>query len=151
MKVERYLGKYGGPVFTVEPETTIAEASRRFGHVTGGKRFSLAVVTDSNEGVVGVISLGDIVYALGLHEEAAAKMLVKEVMTQDVFTCSPGDVLEDVLKGMAERGVRHTPVIKDGKLEGLVARRDALEFLYQWAKVDVDHLSEWLFGSHARY
>jgi CBS domain-containing protein len=72
-------------------------------------------------------------------------------MTTDVFKCGPGDVLEDVLKGMAERGVRHAPVIQDGKLYGLVARRDALEFLYQWAKVDVDHLSEWLFGSHARY
>jgi hypothetical protein len=42
-------------------------------------------------------------------------------------------------------------VVQDGKLIGLVARRDALEFLYQWAQVDVDHLTEWLFSSHARY
>ncbi|MBK8908910.1 MAG: CBS domain-containing protein [Rhodospirillales bacterium] len=151
MKVERYLGKYGGPVFTVKPDTSVAEAARRFGHPTGGKRFSVSVVVDDSERLLGIISLGDIAHALGLHEEAAAKMQVEEVMTTDVFTCRADDVLEDVLKGLAERGIRHAPVVDDGKLIGIVARREALEFLYQWAQVDVDHLTEWLFSSHARY
>jgi predicted transcriptional regulator len=101
--------------------------------------------------VVGVASLGVVAHTLGLHEEKAAKMLVKDIMTTNVFTCSPDDLLEDVLKHLAERGLRHTPVVQNGKLVGLVARREALEFLYQWAQVDVDHLTEWLFSSHARY
>lgn len=151
MKVERYLGKYGGPVFSVHPETSIAEAARRFGVVTGGKRFSVAAVVDDDEKLLGVISLGDIAHTLGQHEEAAAKMQVKDVMTSNVFTCGADDVVEDVLKGLAERGIRHAPVVENGKLIGLVARREALEFLYQWAQVDVDHLTEWLFSSHARY
>lgn len=151
MKVERYLGKYGGPVFTVSPETTVAETARRFGHHIEGKRYSLAVVTDGTKRVVGVVSLGDITYAVGQHEERTPHMLVKDIMTTNVETCGPDDVIEDVLKTMAERGIRHTPVVQDGKLIGLVARREALEFLYQWAQVDVDHLTEWLFSSHARY
>ncbi len=150
MKVERFLGKYGGPVFSVTPDTTVAEVARRFGHLTGGRRFSVAVVNDADGRVVGIVSLGDIAYALGQHEEAAAKMRVDEIMTRDVFTCGVDDVVEDVLKQLAERGIRHAPVVHDGKLAGLVARREALEFLYQWAQVDVDHLTEWLFSSHAR-
>ena len=151
MKVERYLGKYGGPVFTVGPETTVAEAARRFGHHIEGKRYSVAVVVEGEHHLAGVVSLGDITHALGLHEEEAPSMLVKEIMTTDVFTCTPNDLVEDVLKAMAEKGIRHTPVVEDGDLIGLVARREALEFLYQWAQVDVDHLTEWLFSSHARY
>jgi hypothetical protein len=38
-----------------------------------------------------VISLGDITCALGQHEEKAAKMLVKDVMTTDVISCTLGD------------------------------------------------------------
>jgi CBS domain-containing protein len=151
MKVERYLGKYGGPVFTVSPETTVAETARRFGHHIEGKRYSIAVVVDGTKRVVGVVSLGDITHTLGQHEERAPHMVVKDIMTTKVHTCGPDDVVEDVLKKMAENGIRHTPVVEDGKLIGLVARRDALEFLYQWAQVDVDHLTEWLFSSHARY
>lgn len=151
MKVERYLGKYGGPVFTVSPETTVAETARRFGHHIEGKHISLAVVTDGSNRVVGVVSLGDIAHAVGMHEDKAPRMVVKQIMTTKVHACGPDDLIEDVLKRMAENGIRHTPVVQDGKLIGLVARREALEFLYQWAQVDVDHLTEWLFSSHARY
>ncbi len=151
MKVERYLGKYGGPVFTVSPETTVAETARRFGHHIEGKRYSVAVVVDGTQRVVGIVSLGDITHALGQHEARAPQMAVKDIMTTQVHTCDPDVIVEDVLTMMAEKGIRHAPVVQDGKLVGLVARRDALEFLYQWAQVDVDHLTEWLFSSHARY
>jgi CBS domain-containing protein len=58
-------------------------------------------------------------------------MLVRDVMTTDVTSCSLDDDLEDVLRTMADKGIRHTLVVEGGKLGGLVARRDALEFLYQ--------------------
>ena len=151
MNVERYLGKYGGPVFTVSPNTTVAETARRFGHHISGKRYSVAVVVNEEDGVVGIVSLGDITHCLGQHEEKAPTMLVGDIMTTDVHICGPNAVVEDVLKEMADKGIRHTPVVQGGKLGGLLARREALEFLYQWAQVDVDHLTEWLFSSHARY
>lgn len=151
MQVERYLGKYGGPVFTVAPETSVPECARRFGLLTGGKRYSVAVVCDGKEQVAGIVSLGDVVHALGQYEADVARKNVADVMTSDVYTCGLDDVVEDVLKAMAERGIRHAPVVDGGKLVGLVARREALEFLYQWAQLDVDNLTGWLFSSHARY
>ncbi|TVR99046.1 MAG: CBS domain-containing protein [Rhodospirillales bacterium] len=151
MQVERYLGKYGGPVFTVSPDTSVAECARRFGHLTGGKRYSVAVVVDADQRVAGIVSLGDIVYAVGQHEGGAAAIKVSDIMTRDVLICGVDSLLEEVLRQMAERGVRHAPVVQDGKLAGLVARREALEFLYQWAQLDVDNLTGWLFSSHARY
>jgi len=78
-------------------------------------------------------------------------MLVKEVMTTTVISCSLDDNLEDVLVLMADKGIRHAPVVEGGKLAGLVARRDALEFLYQQASLDAAHLTDWLFRSDARY
>jgi len=151
MKVSKLLKLHGMLVLTVHPDFTLAEAARRFTQSVGGRRFSLAVVTNHDDQVVGVLSLGDISSALGTYEELAAKKLVKEVMTSDVLTCSLDDNLEDVLKWMAEKGIRHIPVVEAGKLAGLVARRDAFEFLYQQASLDVAHLTDWLFRSDARY
>jgi CBS domain-containing protein len=151
MKVSKLLKLHGMLVLTVHPDFTLAEAARRFATSVGGRRFSVAVVTNHDDQVVGVISLGDISHALGEHEGNAAKMLVRDVMTTDVTSCSLDDDLEDVLRTMADKGIRHTPVVEGGKLGGLVARRDALEFVYQQASLDAAHLTDWLFRSDARY
>lgn len=151
MKVSKLLKLHGMLVLTVHPDFTLAEASRRFGKPVGGRRFSLAIVTSYNDEVMGVISLGDIAAALGKHEEKAVQMHVKDVMTKDVLTCSLDDDLEGVLLQMADKGIRHMPVVENKTLAGLVARRDALEFLYQQASLDAAHLTDWLFRSDARY
>jgi CBS domain-containing protein len=151
MKVSKFLKLHGMLVLNMHPDFTLAEASRRFARPMGGRKFSVAVVTSGDEQLGGVISLGDIAHALGEHEDKAAGLLVREVMTTKVLTCTPDDNLEDVLKLMADNGIRHMPVVENGRLAGLVSRRDALEFLYQQASLDVAHLTDWLFRSDARY
>ncbi|MCU0839175.1 MAG: CBS domain-containing protein [Rhodospirillales bacterium] len=151
MKVSKFMKMHGMLVLTVHPDFTLAEAARRLTQRMGGRLFSLAVVTDVDDRLIGVLSLGDISSALGRHEDKAAGILVREVMTTDVLTCTPEDELEEVLVRMAGRGIRHVPVVENGRLSGLVARRDALEFLYQQASLDVAHLTDWLFRSDARY
>ena len=151
MKVSKFLKLHGMLLLTMHPDFTLAEAARRFAQPVGSRRFSMAVVTDVDDRALGVLSLGDIAHALGTYEEKAAHMLVRDVMTTEVMSCGVDDDLEDVLKRMAGTGIRHMPVLEGGKLSGLVARRDALEFLYQQASLDVAHLTDWLFRSDARY
>ncbi len=151
MKVSKLLKLHGMLVLTLHPDMTLAQAARRFAQTVGGRKFSMAVVCDGEEHVLGVISLGDLSYALGQHEDKAAGMLVRDVMSSDVISCSPDDDVEGVLQTMADRGIRHTPVVEGGKLSGLIARRDALEFLYSQTALDAENLTEWLFRSDARY
>lgn len=151
MKVSQLLKLHGMLVLTVHPDVSLAEVARRLGRPVGGRRFSLAVVTDTDDRVLGVISLGDVCHALGEYERDAATIPVMNVMSTEVYACTPDDNLEDVLRVMADKGIRHAPVVEGGKLAGLVARRDALEFLYHQASLDAAHLTDWLFRSDARY
>jgi len=151
MKVENFVAEYGDQVLTVSPNNTVAEVARKFGEEIGNRRYSVAVVCEANDKVVGVVSLGDITWTVGRLEDKAPSIEVHHIMTSEVQSCTMDDLLEDVLKRMAKAGIRHMPVVKDGKLAGLVARREALEFLYKWAKLDVENLTVWLFDSHARY
>lgn len=151
MKVESYVAEYGDKVLTVNPNDTVAQVARKFADMIGNRRYSVAVVCEEESKVVGVVSLGDITWTVGRLEDKAPSIEAHHIMTKDVETCGMEDLLDDVLKRMAKAGIRHMPVIKGGKLAGLVARREALEFMYKWAKLDVENLTVWLFDSHARY
>jgi CBS domain-containing protein len=151
MNVQNFLKSYHKPVFSVHPDDTLAETARRFDTEIEGRRYSLAVVCDSEENVVGVLSLGDIARAVGKYEAVAPTLPVRSIMKTSPAVCHLKDQIEDVLKTMCSHAVRHMPVVEDGKLVGLVARRDALEFLHDEAALNLDQLTQYVFRSGARY
>ncbi len=55
-------------------------------------------------------------------------MFVSDWMTAKVFTVSPDDYLSDAIAIMKEKGVKHVPVVKGGKLKGILSDRDIKEY-----------------------
>ncbi len=51
-------------------------------------------------------------------------MLIREVMQPDPITITKGTSLSDAYKLMHEKGIRHLPVLEEGKLVGIVTDRD---------------------------
>lgn len=84
-------------------------------------------VVDSDEKVVGVITDRDICVALGTRGKPAGDILVQDVMSQRVFSCTPDDDIHLALRAMHEGRVRRLPVIaKTGKLVGVLSIDDVL-------------------------
>jgi acetoin utilization protein AcuB len=54
-------------------------------------------------------------------------MYVSDWMTKKVFTIGPDDYLSDAITLMKEKKVKHLPVLKDGKLKGILSDRDIKE------------------------
>ncbi|MBP7331008.1 MAG: CBS domain-containing protein [Firmicutes bacterium] len=110
------------PVKTITPETIIEEAGRlmlRYGH-TG-----LPVVR--GEQVVGVISRRDVEKAThhGLGHAPA-----KGFMTSNMITVSPATPVSLVRELMIRHDIGRLPVLKEGKLVGIVSRTDVLRTLH---------------------
>jgi acetoin utilization protein AcuB len=55
-------------------------------------------------------------------------MYVSDWMTAKVFTLGPDDYLSDALTLMKERNIKHLPVVKGGKLKGLISDRNIKEY-----------------------
>jgi acetoin utilization protein AcuB len=51
-------------------------------------------------------------------------MLVRDVLTPIVISVTPKTTLPEAVRLMRERGIRHLPVVEDGKLVGIVSDRD---------------------------
>ena len=55
-------------------------------------------------------------------------MFVSDWMTRKVFTVGPDDYLSDALALMKEKSVKHVPVLKGGRLKGIVSDRDIRDY-----------------------
>jgi len=83
--------------------------------------------------LVGIISERDLLYAspspatsLSIHElhYLVSKITVDEVMTRDVLTVTEYTPLEDAARIMADNKIGGLPVVRDGKLVGIITESD---------------------------
>ena len=110
-------------VKTVEPSDTFAGTAK----VLSSNRIS-SVVVKSGADVVGILTERDVVNAVadGVDTSTAS---VGERMTRDLATVDRRTDVADAARLMAERRIRHLPVLDRGSLAGIVSIRD----LASWA------------------
>jgi len=90
----------------------------------------LVVVCSHDGGMVGVLTKTDIVGQIRHCVGGGCTARVDTIMTRDVISCRPGDVLHDVWSVMKERGLQRIPVVdQGGKPIGIIYARDALQHL----------------------
>jgi CBS domain-containing protein len=132
------------PVITVAPETTIVEAANTMlqKHVSG------LPVIDAAGKLVGIISEGDFIrrseigtqrkrgrflkFILGPGKEATDFVhehgrKIAEIMTPEPITISEDTDLETIVELMEKNDVKRLPVMRGGKLVGIVSRSNLLQ------------------------
>ncbi|HCO95813.1 MAG TPA: signal transduction protein, partial [Phycisphaerales bacterium] len=73
---------------------------------------------------VGIVSEIDLVNLT--FDGNAADTAVKEVMVTDIVSFSPSTQLADLVQTFSKRHLRRVPIIENGKVVGIVSRRDIL-------------------------
>ncbi len=112
MFVSDILSQKGGSVFTVSPETSVAQVSQQL----SVRRIGSVLVLDGEGGVAGIVSERDLVRALASHGAKALELEARQVMTRDVVTCDPDESIDNVMEIMTRGRFRHLPVVRRGEL-----------------------------------
>jgi CBS domain-containing protein len=63
------------------------------------------------------------VIAIGLDPDSVK---LEEVMSREVFTTTPEDLVKEVRQQLRERHIRHVPVIEEGKVIAVLSVRDLI-------------------------
>ena len=135
-------------VCTFTPETAVVEAAEQLVR----RRISGAPVIDGAGGVVGIVSEGDLIRRAelgterewsGWREFLTAKSTmahefirshgtrVGDIMTAPVWTVSEDTSLAEIAELFEKKNVRRVPVVREGKLIGIVSRADMVRALLQ--------------------
>jgi CBS-domain-containing membrane protein len=95
--------------------------------------FTAAPVVDDDGRVIGIATETDLVRGRiipdGWVAEKRPEPVVAEVMTHAPICAQPEDDLADVVSMMLEARIRSIPIVDDGRLVGIISRRDVLRLV----------------------
>ncbi len=118
-------------LITVSQDTPILEAMELIveNRITG-----LPVVAEDMK-LTGIISEKDILkiayqVIAGSYDPGPSTDKVKDFMTNDVITFRPHDNLADICQCFLDKPFRRVPVVEDGRLVGLISRKDIISFAF---------------------
>ncbi len=107
-----------GPT-TVAAEASVVEAARLMAAEDVG---SLPVVADGS--LVGMVTDRDLVIGVLARDLDPHKVPVSDICTEDPIVATPEEPLDQALQRMAAEQVRRLPVVREGKLVGILAQAD---------------------------
>jgi CBS domain-containing protein len=143
MQVVHILKTKGSAVETIAPDTTVAEASRRL----AARKIGAILVLGADDRVVGILSERDIARGVAEHGARLGELRVAALMTRNVVSCTPESTVDEIMREMTNRRIRHLPVLKDGKLAGIISIGDVVKSRLEELAAESDMLRNYIAGS----
>lgn len=138
--VRQILKTKGDAVYSVPPEATILDALKEM-----ERRGIGAVLVMSGDKVQGIFSERD--YARrGVLKGRDVSTPVEQVMTKTVYYVSPAESVEECMAQMADKKIRHLPVVEDGKVVGIISIGDVVNAIITNQKSLINGLENYILG-----
>lgn len=122
---------------TGTPDMTVQQAAM---HMRSERIGSLVVMKDGRP--VGILTERDIVNKVVAENEQATKITVGSIMSVPLIFIDPDELVSVAAKMMSQRKVRRLPVVKGGRLVGMLTENDVLslspsliEITREWSKI----------------
>ena len=122
MLVAEILKDKGDAVFSIAPDLTLAEACQELDR----RRVGALMVCDDDR-VVGVLSERDVVRAVAGAGRSALDQPVSAFMTSEVVFAAPAESVAVLMSRMTDRRIRHLPVLREGRLAGVISIGDVVK------------------------
>ena len=129
-------------VITLLPSEKVSAAAA----LLAEKRIGTVVVSADGKMPSGILSERDIVREIGKRGGDCLTDSLSDLMTKEVQTCSPNDIIDSVLQRMTEGRFRHMPVVDDGSLVGLVTLGDVVKAQLLEVAREKDALTDMIMG-----
>ena len=145
MRISEVLAaKSSQEVITVNPDATVRDLISLLAQHNVGA----LIVSSDGSTVEGIVSERDIVRRLR-EDEAVLGVPVSSIMTVEVHTCRREDAVNDLMKVMTERRIRHVPVTKDGVLTGIISIGDVVKSRMGELEFERDQLDSYVHTSQS--
>jgi CBS domain-containing protein len=139
--IDAILCQKGTEIFSVAPEASVFEAIELMDSKNVG-----ALIVMENDQLVGMISERDYTRKIVLRGKRSRETLVREIMSTELTVAHPHEPVEQCLRLMTEKRIRHLPVMDGEKLRGVISIGDLVKFVISAQNATITHLENYIYG-----
>ena len=137
--VRHLLDRKGRALFAIEPEDPVLEAIRMMAdHHVG------ALLVMRGTELAGIVSERDYARKVVLLGRSSAETPVWQIMTSPVVTVSLDTSVQDCMRTMTERRIRHLPVVEGGRVVGVISIGDLVKAVIEEQQQTIEQLESYI-------
>jgi CBS domain-containing protein len=134
----------GHVVYSIQPNDTVFDALS----VLVDKNVGALVVLTEDDQVLGIFSERDYARRVILKGRASKETLIRDIMTENPFTVSEDDSIQDCMVKMTDKHIRHLPVTDDQqRLVGMISIGDVVKYVIDEQQFIIDNLEGYIKGT----
>ena len=130
-------------LWSVSPDDTVFDAIK----VLAEKGVGALMVMEKGK-LVGILSERDYTRKVMLRGKRSRETSVREIMSTELKTVEPKEGVDECLRFMTEKRVRHLPVMAEGRLRGVISIGDLVKHVISVQNATLDHLEAYISGGY---
>jgi signal-transduction protein with cAMP-binding, CBS, and nucleotidyltransferase domain len=141
--VETLLRNKGRLLWSISPDASVYQAVELMSEKQVG---ALVVLTSGR--LAGIISERDYARKVILKGRSSHETRVRDIMTAPVMYVTPTQPIDECMRLMTQRRVRHLPVLEGERVVGVVSIGDVVNWLIASQGETIKHLRNYIDGSY---
>ena len=139
--VNSILRHKGRQVWSVSPDESVFQAVSLMADKDIG-----ALVVIAGETPVGIISERDYARKVVLQGRSSQNTPVRDIMTSPVVSVSPNHTVDECMRIVTAKRIRHLPVVEGEKVVGVVSIGDLVQRVISTQGETIQYLQEYIVG-----
>jgi CBS domain-containing protein len=138
-KVRNIIQTKGSALYSVAPTVMVYQALELMFEKNIG---ALLVMEDDK--FLGIFTERHYARKLALRGKSSKETTVGEIMTEQPVTVTPDTTIEECMRAMTNRKIRHLPVMEKDKVIGLVSMGDVVRYIIDEQKFIIENLEQYI-------
>ena len=138
-ELSEILDEKGHGVLRIDADASVYEAVQRMvAHNVG----SLLVMDGWK--VIGIVTERDYLRRVTLEGRTDRETRVREIISSPLVAATPETTVEECMRLMTERRIRHLPVLVDDEVVGMVSIGDVVKFESELQRSELKYLNDFI-------
>ena len=143
--ISAVLGQKSREIFSITPDTCVDDAVK----IMDEKNVGALLVMKGNK-LVGMLSERDYARKVMLRGKKSSETPVSDIMSSNLTVTNPNEGVEECLRVMTDKRIRHLPVLEAQKVIGVISIGDLVKHVISCQSATIAHLENYISGGFSR-